>query len=264
MTMTELQAECLCFIQFLFASELKDLAVLYKPSGIMAHIEIESDWNPNIGDDTGDGANSAGLMQLIPETARSVGVTGSQLIPPNSILSGMRYLDMCRKILGHYGKADLPHVVASYNEGPGNALKNLMDPHYWNAWSVAQKKWAYVDALPVDPKVTEAIASWEGLGKPDLSPSSAPTQQDKEPAPAAEGGQGATPPPASTEPPPSHEAQQSAPAEHDQAPNPTDQQEQDNSAEALNAQELAGGEKAVEAAVDPAVDPASNPSLNGA
>lgn len=244
MSMTEFQAECLCYIQFLFASELKDLAALYKPSGIMAHIEIESDWNPNIGDDTGDDAGSAGLMQLIPETAASVGVHGSQLTPPNSILSGMRYLDMCRKILGHYGKADLPHVVASYNEGPGNALKNLMDPHYWNAWSAAQKKWAYADALPVDPKVAEAIASWEGSGKPDLAP----------PAP-------------STEPPP-HEsaqggAQGGAPDGHE-PPDAASQEQQDDSAETLNRQELAGGDKAGEAAVDPAVDASANSSLNGA
>ena len=157
--MTPLQAECLAYIQFLLAGELYNLGTLYNSSGVMAHIQIESSWDPEVGDHV-DSFGSAGLMQVLPSTATQMGVHGSMLDPANSIRAGMLYLDNCRKILGHYrakagGVLTAQDVAAAYNEGPGNVMRGRQDMHYVDAWEAAQHEWAYVDALPMDPKAVE-------------------------------------------------------------------------------------------------------------
>lgn len=214
MTMTSFQAECLAYIQFLLAGELKSLASLYTPSGVCAHIEIESSWKPDIGDDV-DQYGSAGLMQCLPATAASMGVHGNQRNPANSILAGMKYLDNCRQILGSYrtkagGRLQITDVVAAYNEGPGNVMHGRQDPHYVDVWTVAQKKWAYVDALPMDPKAAAALVAWQGAGmppaigasvvkdEPNAPPSPSPVSEEPkqtEPAHEHQGDSGAAPEP---------------------------------------------------------------------
>lgn len=173
MSMTPLQAECLAYIQFLLASELQPLSALYKPSGVMAHIEIESSWQPDVGDHV-DSFGSAGLMQVLPSTAMQMGVTGSMLDPANSILAGMRYLENCRVILAHYrqrggGVLSIEDVVAAYNEGPGNVMRGRQDPHYVEVWTGAQKRWAFVDALPMDPKALGALKHLADLPAMEVS-----------------------------------------------------------------------------------------------
>lgn len=177
MQMTPLQADCLAYIQFLFASEMKPLSAIYKPSGIMAHIEIESSWQPDVGDHV-DSFGSAGLMQVLPATAVQMGVKGSMLDPANSILAGMRYLQNCQTIVGHYrekagGHLLIEDLVAAYNEGPGNVMRGRQDPRYVTAWRTAQAKWADVDALPVDPKAADALQHWNDHGQPNLTAMSA-------------------------------------------------------------------------------------------
>ncbi len=260
MPMTPLQADCLAYIQFLFAGELKGLAVLYKPSGVMAHIQIESAFRVDVGDDTGDGAASAGLMQVIPATAAAMGVRGSMLNPANSILAGMRYLDNCRVLLGHYFAKQnrtllVTDVVASYNEGPGNVMRGRQDPGYVTKWEEAQAQWAHVDAMPMDPKAAHALAQMkagtqEDPGETAVSPAEAPPVATVEATAPAAGGapaveaapQSATSPPAVTPSPakaPKQKPTQGDAAGDDQSEQPPeagDQSEAD--AEALNAQEL--------------------------
>ncbi len=59
-----------------------------------------------------------GLMQLMPDTARSVGVS-DPFDPRQNILGGSRYL---RKLYDQFGSLEL--AVAAYNAGPGAVQKH--------------------------------------------------------------------------------------------------------------------------------------------
>lgn len=74
----------------------------------------ESSGNP--GAISGKGAS--GLMQLMPATARSLGVTNPN-DPNQNITAGTHYLSQLWK---HYD-GDVPRVLAAYNAGPGNVAK---------------------------------------------------------------------------------------------------------------------------------------------
>jgi len=61
---------------------------------------------------------ATGLMQLMPETAREVGVTDA-LDPAQNIKGGARYLAKLRERFA----GDLELVLAAYNAGPGNVTR---------------------------------------------------------------------------------------------------------------------------------------------
>jgi soluble lytic murein transglycosylase-like protein len=77
---------------------------------VYAIIEAESAWNPH----AISVAGAAGLMQLMPATAASVGVW-NRFEPCENIRGGVAYLASLRAILGE----DLRLVLAGYNAGPG-------------------------------------------------------------------------------------------------------------------------------------------------
>lgn len=87
---------------------------------IDAVIRTESGYRPH----AVSRAGAQGLMQLMPATARSLGVTNS-FDPEENILGGARYL---RKMYDRFGSLRL--AIAAYNAGPNAVKKHDGIPPY--------------------------------------------------------------------------------------------------------------------------------------
>lgn len=99
-----------------YAAEINKAAKTYNidPFLIAAVIKAESGFNPN----ARSGAGAQGLMQLMPATARGLGVKNSYN-PEQNIMGGTKYLAQQMKAFGN----DIRMALAAYNAGPGNVKK---------------------------------------------------------------------------------------------------------------------------------------------
>jgi hypothetical protein len=83
-------------------------------------IQVESNYNPN----AVSSAGARGLMQLMPGTARELGVTDS-FDPRQNIEAGVKYL---KQLKDQYQDDKL--ALAAYNAGPGSVQKYKAVPPY--------------------------------------------------------------------------------------------------------------------------------------
>ena len=102
---------------------IREAARLYQlpETFIRAVMKVESNFNPDVVSKAG----AMGLMQLMPATARSMGVE-NPFSPRQNILGGARYL----RLLANRFNGDLILTVAAYNAGEGAVQRYKGVPPY--------------------------------------------------------------------------------------------------------------------------------------
>jgi soluble lytic murein transglycosylase-like protein len=110
-------------VQARFTEEIKEIAGRYGVSASLVEsvIRVESSFNPSAISRKG----AQGLMQLMPQTASSLGVRNA-FDPKQNIEGGVRHL---RYLIDRY-PGNLPLAVAAYNAGEGAVDRHRGIPPY--------------------------------------------------------------------------------------------------------------------------------------
>jgi soluble lytic murein transglycosylase-like protein len=108
------------------------------PALLAGLIKQESGFNPHAGSPAG----AQGLTQLMPGTARGLGVS-NPFDPAQSIEAGARYL---KQQLDHFG-GDVARALAAYNAGPGAVERYHGVPPYAETQNYVRRVQAYAAAF---------------------------------------------------------------------------------------------------------------------
>jgi hypothetical protein len=131
------------------------------PKLVQAMIRQESGFNPMAVSPKG----AMGLMQLMPETAASMGVEDPFDIEQN-IKGGIRFLNICLKRFDQ----NLPLALAAYNAGPGRVVEHQGVPPFKETHTYVKKIVLEYCGQTVDPaliKLGQAAETKVAQNQPD-------------------------------------------------------------------------------------------------